>query len=294
MPLAAARLARSGAAFGGTGAAAVALCALSVPCTFVFGLLGGTTGSVAAVVLVLATAALPALALLAAGRDGRPLDRVSIVVGATAGAATLSVLAAIGVATGQGAGELAGRKLDASLPGLLEFYRSNGLNDASVSALQAMFETTTWLVRHQLPGLLLLAAVLYGALVTYPVGRLAGVPGWNVSGIGFPEYRTPLAAVVLFVPAGLLAAVGPDAVQEAAIDVLLPLGALFFLRGLAIIRAFLDRGGIGLIGRGLVWALILQMPVPIFVALGGLFDEFIGFRERFLNPAGPDGSGRST
>jgi len=294
MPLAAARLARTGAALRGSGAGAVLLCALSVPFALLFGMLGGATGSVLAPALVLVSAALPALALLASARDGRRLDLVSIVVGAVAGAAGLAGLLGIGLATGQGAGEVLAGRLDSTLPELLVFYRTSGLNDASVAALQGLFEATTWVVRHQLPGLVLLSSFLYGALVTYPVGRMAGVPGWGVSAASFTEYRTPLAAVIVFVAAGLLAGVGPEAVREAAVDLLLPVCALFFLRGLAIIRAFLDRGGIGLIGRALVWALVLQMPVPVFVALGGLFDEFIGFRERFLNPAGPDGSGRST
>jgi Predicted membrane protein (DUF2232) len=294
MPLAVARLARTGAALRGTGAAAVVLCALSVPFAFLFGMLGGSTGSVLAPALVLVSAALPALALLASARDGRRLDLVSIAVGAVTGACALAVLVGIGVASGQEAGEVLARRLDSTLPELLAFYRTSGLNDASVSALQGLFEGSTWLVRHQLPGLVLLASFLYGALVTYPVGRIAGVPQWDVSAVRFPEYRTPLAAVLVFVPAGLLAAVGPEAVREAAVDLLLPLCGLFFLRGLAIIRAFLDRGGIGLVGRALVWALVLQMPVPVVVALGGLFDEFFGFRERFLKPAGPDGRGRST
>jgi Predicted membrane protein (DUF2232) len=294
MPLSAARLARTGATLRGSGTAAVALCALSVPFAFLFGMLGGSTGSVLAPALVLASAALPALALLASARDGRRLDLVSVVVGAVTGASALAVLLGIVLASGQSAGEVLARRLDSSLPELLAFYRTSGLNDASASALRGLFEASTWMVRHQLPGLVLLASVLYGALLTYPVGRMAGVPQWDVSAVRFPEYRTHLAAVVVFVPAGLLAAVGPEPIREVAVDLLLPLCALFFLRGLAIIRAFLDRGGIGLVGRALVWALVLQMPVPVVVALGGLFDEFFGFRERFLNPAGPDGRGRST
>ncbi len=294
MPLSAARLARTGAALRGTGIAAVFLCALSVPFAFLFGRLGGSTGSVLAPALVLASAALPALGLLASARDVRRLDLVSIAVGAVTGISVLAILVGIGMASGQDAGEVLARRLDSSLPELLASYRTSGLNDASVSALQGLFAGSTWLVRHQLPGLVLLISFLYGALVTYPVGRMAGVPTWDVSAGRFPEYRTPLAAVLVFIPAGLLAAVGPEPIREAAVDLLLPLCGLFFLRGLAIIRTFLDRGGIGLIGRALVWALVLQMPVPVVVALGGLFDEFFGFRERFLNPAGPDGRGRST
>jgi hypothetical protein len=294
LPLSAARLARTAVGLTGRGGRVLALLALTVPFAFLFGLLAGPTGPVLSPVVVLWGVALPVLALVTAARDGRRLDQASVVVGAVTGIAGLAVLLGISAGSGQGAGELLAGRLDRSLPQLLEFYRTSGLNDGSVSALEGVFQAATWLVRHQLPGLVLCASFLYGALITYPAGRAAGVPGWDVTAARFPEYRTPLAVVLLFVPAGLVAAIAPGTLRDAAVDVLLPVGALFFLRGLSIIRAFLDRGGIGLVGRGLVWALVLQMPMPVLVALGGLFDEFVGFRERFLDPAGPEGPGKTT
>jgi hypothetical protein len=100
------------------------------------------------------------------------------------------------------------------------------------------------------------------------------------------------------VPAGLLAAVGGASLRRPAVDLLLPLGVLFFLRGLAIIRALLDRGRAGLVGRALVYVLVFQMPFPLLLALSGLFDEFVDVRTwlekrghggESAGPPGPDG-----
>ena len=132
----------------------------------------------------------------------------------------------------------------------------------------------------------------HAALVVYGFARATGIAGAEWDDPSFSRFRTPLSAAALFVPAGLLAAVaGPD-LRRPAVDLLLPLGVLFFLRGLAIIRALLDRGRAGLIGRALVYALVFQMPFPFLLALGGLFDEFVDVRARLdrIPPAssGPD------
>jgi hypothetical protein len=71
--------------------------------------------------------------------------------------------------------------------------------------------------------------------------------------------------------------------------VLIPLGVLFFLRGLAIIRALLDRGRVGLLIRAPVYVLAVQMPIPVLVAIGGLLDEFLDFRGRFPRREEDDG-----
>ena len=287
MPLSAARLARL--VRNGSEAGGFALAALTVPFAMVFGLLAGAAGPVLAPVVAVALAALPALGLSVAARDGRRLDLVSIVVASLVAVGGLAVLAGVGLATGLAPGEVVARRLDVALPELVASYRKAGLVESSLSAMESLFVALTWMVRHQLTGLVLLGAVLYGTLLTYPAGRAAGVPGWKVTATSFAQYRTPLAAVVLFVAAGLGAGLGAGRARHGAIDILLPLGALFFVRGMAIIRALLDRGGVGLLGRALAWSLVVQMPLPILVALGGLFDEFFGFRERLFTRHGPEG-----
>jgi hypothetical protein len=49
---------------------------------------------------------------------------------------------------------------------------------------------------------------------------------------------------------------------------------------MAIIRALLDRGRVGLLIRAPVYVLAVQMPIPVLVAIGGLLDEFLDFRGR--------------
>ena len=141
------------------------------------------------------------------------------------------------------------------------------------------FDATRWVLAAHLPGILLAAAILFGALVVYPFGSAlsaaAADPGLAAP---FSGFSTPQAAAVAFVPLGLLAALGPGEAGLVATDLLVALAALFFLRGMAIIRSLLGRGAIGLPGRVLVYFLVLQMPVPALVALGGLFDEFFDFR----------------
>ena len=161
-----------------------------------------------------------------------------------------------------------------------------------MAAVARLFELFRIGLRDQLPGLVLAAAMGHAALVVYGFARASGIAGAEWSDPSFSRFRTPLAAAALFVPAGLLAAIGGPDLRRPAVDVLLPLTALFFLRGLAIIRALLDRGRAGLIGRALVYALVFQMPFPFLLALGGLFDEFVDVRARLdrIPPAsgGPD------
>src|SRR5204863_397679 len=76
-----------------------------------------------------------------------------------------------------------------------------------------------------LPGLVLAGCVLHAALVVYAFGGAAPLEEGEMSATPFSRFATPLAAAALFVPAGLVAAVGPPEAAPAAVDVLLPLVA---------------------------------------------------------------------
>src|SRR5207244_13206638 len=113
-------------------------------------------------------------------------------------------------------------------------------------------------VASYLPGLVLAGCVAHAALAVYAFGRTPGPGAEEMSEAPFARFSTPVAAAALFVPAGLVAAVGPRPLVPVAVDLLLPLFVLFFLRGLAIIRALLDRGRAGLLGRAIVYTFVLQ------------------------------------
>jgi hypothetical protein len=272
--------------------------ALTVPIALLLGALLVPEGAVVAAVLAIALVALPAVALFAAARDGRRRDDVLLVVFALTGIGGLAALLGVSVATGRDPGAVLASRWAALVPEMLANYRSSGWSESSVATVARLFEFGRVLVEEQLTGLVLAVAVLHAALVVYGFARGAGLAEADWSEASFSRFRTPLAAAAAFVPAGLLAAVGGAELRRPAVDLLLPLGVLFFLRGLAIIRALLDRGRAGLVGRALVYVLVFQMPFPLLLALSGLFDEFVDVRRRLekrgpggesAGPPGPDG-----
>jgi hypothetical protein len=272
--------------------------ALTVPIALLLGALLVPEGAVVAAVLAIALVALPAVALFAAARDGRRRDDVLLVVFALTGIGGLAALLGVSVATGRDPGTILASRWAALVPEMLANYRSSGWSETSLATVARLFEFGRVLVEEQLTGLVLAVAVLHAALVVYGFARGAGLAEADWSEASFSRFRTPLAAAAAFVPAGLLAAVGGAELRRPAVDLLLPLGVLFFLRGLAIIRALLDRGRAGLVGRALVYVLVFQMPFPLLLALSGLFDEFVDVRRRLekrgpggesAGPPGPDG-----
>jgi hypothetical protein len=272
--------------------------ALSVPIALLLGALLVPEGALVAAVLAITLVALPAVALFAAARDGRRRDDVLLVVFALTGIGGLAALLGVSVATGRDPGFLLASRWAALVPEMLANYRTSGWSESSLATVARLFEFGRVLVEEQLAGLVLAAAVLHAALVVYGFARGAGLAEADWSEASFSRFRTPLAAAAAFVPAGLLAGVGGAELRRPAVDLLLPLGVLFFLRGLAIIRALLDRGRAGLVGRALVYVLVFQMPFPLLLALSGLFDEFVDVRTRLekrgsggesAGPPGPDG-----
>ena len=272
--------------------------ALTVPIALLLGALLVPEGVAVAAILAIALVALPAAGLFAAARDGRRRDDVLLVVFALTGIGGLAGLLGVSLATGRDPGAVLAGRWAALVPEILSNYRSSGWSESSLATVARLFELGRVLVTEQLAGLVLAAAVLHAALVVYGFARGAGLAEADWSEPSFSRFRTPLAAAALFVPAGLLAAVGGAELRRPAVDLLLPLGVLFFLRGLAIIRALLDRGRAGLLGRALVYVLVFQMPFPFLLALSGLLDEFVDVRTRLerrgsggdsAGPLGPDG-----
>lgn len=283
LPVAAARLAR--ASFTASGLfTSFLIPALVLPASLLLGVLLVPGGGWIAAILGVALVALPAVALFAGTEAGRRRDRLFLLVFAATGIGALAVLLGFGLSTGRDPGAALGARWAALVPEILGTYRSMGWSESSLSAAGRLFDLIRTALTEQLPGLVLCASALYAALLVYPLAAVAFLPVASLSEPSFSRFTTPAAAAVLFVPAGLLAALGGPDVRRPAVDLLLPVAALFFLRGLAIIRALLDRARAGLVGRALVYALAFQMPFPVILALGGLFDEFLDIRGRLARP----------
>ena len=288
LPSAAARVARAGLE-ASRPAAALALAVAVLPFAAVFGLLGGGTGAVLSAAASLAFVALPALGLAAGATEGRRREELAWLCAALAGVGALGTVLAFTLSEGADPGALLALRLDAVRPELIGFYRKAGWTEETLAATGAAFDRMRDLVAWQLPGLVLAGCVLHGALLVYAFGRRAGLGEAPLAPGSFATFRTPLWAAAAFVPAGAVAALAGGFAARAATIVLLPLGVLFFLRGLAIIRALLDRGRLGLLIRAPVYVLAVQMPIPVLLAIGGLLDEFLDFRGRFPRKDESDG-----
>ncbi len=257
-----------------------AVAALTPFTAFVTGLFVMPGGSWITAIVATAFVALPAAAMVAGAAPGRRRDDLLLLVAALTGVGALAILLGTGLATGNDPGGLLAARFQATVPEMITTYRSLGWSESSLATLGRVFDLFRHLLSEQLPGAVLATCVVYAAVLVYPAGRLAGLPIESLASPLFSQLSTPLAAAVAFVPLGLVTALGPPGLRQVAVDLLLPLGFLFFLRGLAIIRVLLDRGGAGVIGRTLVYVLVAQMPFPLLLALGGLFDEFFNIRGR--------------
>lgn len=280
LPAAAARLARAGREMKSP-AAAFPLAAAVLPFATAFGLLGGGTGAILAATCALAFVALPALGLVAGATAGRRREELVWLSGALSGVGALGAILAVALVEGVDPGAYLALKIDALRPELIGFYRGNGWTEETLAATGAALDRMRDLVAWHLPGLVLAACALHAALLVYAFGRRAGLEEAPLEPGSFATFRTPLAAAAAFIPAGALAALADGLAARAAVVILIPLGTLFFLRGMAIIRALLDRGRVGLLIRAPVYVLAVQMPIPVLVAIGGLLDEFLDFRGRF-------------
>ncbi len=280
LPAAAARLARAGREMKSP-AAVFPLAASVLPFATVFGLLGGGTGAILAATCALSFVALPALGLVAGTTPGRRREELVWLSAALSGVGALGAILAVALVEGVDPGVFLALKLDALRPELMDFYRNNGWTEETLAATGAAFDRMRDLVAWHLPGLVLAGCAIQAALLVYAFGRRAGLADAPLEPGSFATFRTPLAAAAAFIPAGALAALADGLAARAAVAILIPLGTLFFLRGMAIIRALLDRGRAGLLIRAPVYVLAVQMPIPVLVAIGGLLDEFLDFRRRF-------------
>ena len=204
LPSAAARLARAGREMTSP-AAAFPLATAVLPFATFFGLVGGGIGSALSAATALAFVVLPALGLVAGATAGRRREELAWLSAAVAGIGALGTVLAFTLAEGADPGAILATRFDAARPELLGFYRNAGWSEETLAATGAAFDRLRDLVVWQLPGLLLSACVLHGALLVYAFGRRAGLDEAPLAAGSFATFRTPLAAAAAFVPAGALA-----------------------------------------------------------------------------------------
>jgi hypothetical protein len=164
--------------------------------------------------------------------------------------------------------------------GASEMYAAWGLAEGEVElAMDAAERMASWV----LPSM----PIAYLVAVLFWVRPRLALLGYPMASGGFEDFRNDewLAAVFAVAGIGTLALRGTA--RWAALNLLVVVLILYFVQGLAIIRAHLARW----IGRGWLvrWGVVLlslQVPMPLFVAALGVADSFHPLRPRVDDDGG--------
>ncbi len=155
-----------------------------------------------------------------------------------------------------------------------EVYEAFGVGEGEVElALDAAERMASWV----LPSIPLAYLVV---VIFWARPRLA-LLGYPMASGAFEDYRNDEWLAAVFAVSGIGTLVLQDTARWAALNVLVVVLILYFVQGLAIIRAHLVRW----IGRGWLvrWGVVLlslQVPMPLFVAALGVADSFHSLRPR--------------
>lgn len=163
-----------------------------------------------------------------------------------------------------------------------EVYAAFGVAEGEVElALDAAERMASWV----LPSL----PVAYLVMVLFWVRPRLALLGYPMASGAFEDYRNDEWLAAVFAVTGIGTLVLQGAARWAALNLLVVVLILYFVQGLAIIRAHLVRW----IGRGWLvrWGVVLlslQVPMPLFVAALGVADSFHSLRPRVDEDGGTE------
>lgn len=169
-------------------------------------------------------------------------------------------------------------EFDAASQPTLEFYRRAGVGEQT---LEAMTRISRTMVGTFVPAILTIITALMFVFSLVMIPRLP----WGRSAapsLLFRNFRLPDVFLFGFVAGGISPLLGGTA-RTIGLNLLVVVGFLYLLQGLAIFRAIVLRAGFGPVGNLIAWALLLLMAlngIAAFVLfLAGLFDSFFDFRK---------------
>lgn len=168
-------------------------------------------------------------------------------------------------------------QIESTVGPAMELQRTLGAPQDRIDLLQTVWDG---LIRSFVPA-------LYGsvAIVTFALGLIA-LPRMGLVGAGGGSFllrnlRLP-DSLLFAVIAGCLSPVYPEPLRTIGLNLIIVVGLLYLLQGLAVVRSLILRMELGTAGKVLVYGglalLMLNGIVPMVLALVGLFDSFFDFR----------------
>lgn len=152
-----------------------------------------------------------------------------------------------------------------------------------VEAVRVWTEQTSRVFTRSFPGIVAAVSLLVGWANAIGLRRILarrGIPSeaWNTWRIG--EYW-----IWLLIGSGLLALLGRGTAAAVGMNCFIPVCAVYFLQGLAIVQHLFETKHFPGLVRAVTYALLFfQLPVMLLVAGVGAFDLWIDFRSRWSPP----------
>ncbi len=186
------------------------------------------------------------------------------------------------VANGSDLGQVYGlmaREVDANVAQVLALYEKAGITGEELGAAQQAMTSAAALLLRIFPALTTLMLMLLSGCNLVLLKRFGSRFGIDLGNGTFREYRTPEPLIWLLILAGFAMLTDVDVVTIPALNLLVLLGVLYFLQGVAVVSSLLYRRASASLLRMAFWLLLIAQPylAAVVVAIG-VFDLWGDFR----------------
>lgn len=192
----------------------------------------------------------------------------------------VALAAAYGIWTGTDLAATLRQGIAGSAEQAIAIYRKQGLSAEDLEMLSQGIRQAGTLIARIFPALLLVAigsiAVLnMTVLFRLAARRLPHLPAPD----RFQSFRNPDMLIWVVIVAGFAMLIPHAHSQQAALNILIVTGFIYFLQGLAIVLTFFQRLTIPSLARYIFWLVLLFQPYLVAaIAFLGIFDIWADFR----------------
>ncbi|MCB2226639.1 MAG: YybS family protein [Desulfarculaceae bacterium] len=205
-------------------------------------------------------------------------------IGGGAAGGMLAVLALLAVASmisGMGPWEMWRAQWRLEMSSVLQIYRGMDLSPEVLGQIESGLRLAERIVLHLAPGILATVSLMVAWLNMLGARRLAS--RWG--GLGPVEdltlFRAPEPLVWVFIAGGGLMALGSGWLFWAGANLVLLMGSLYFLQGMAVVDYWLRAKNAPVLLRWALYLLVvLEFYLAALLAAVGLFDIWLNLRRR--------------
>ena len=177
--------------------------------------------------------------------------------------------------------------MELSAEWMRDSFEQSGELYTSMGVPQGDMELTLDRIEHAASWVMPSASMAYLVCVLFWMRPRLPLLGLPVTVVPFEEYRNDEWLAALFVLAGSGTLLFGGMIRWVAINLLVTVLILYFVQGLAMIRAHLARWfGRGWLVRWGVVLLCVQIPIPLLVAVLGVADSFHPLRPQVDDDGG--------